>query len=116
MSPRMPLPVEIGSVADPALVIVWSDGHRSTYSWIALRRQCPCAACAGEWGDRPPRRRPADLPSDIRAWSIARVGAYALRFDWSDGHNTGLYTFASLRNDLCECEECRARRGPQAGQ
>lgn len=110
MSPKMPTPVEMGSITDRTLHITWSDGHRSTYSWGNLRARCPCAACVGEWRYRPPRLRVEDLPADIRAMGVSRVGAYALRFEWSDGHNTGLYTFASLRNELCECEECRARR------
>jgi DUF971 family protein len=42
--------------------------------------------------------------------SVGRVGNYALRFVWSDGHDTGLYTFAKLRYELCECTECRATR------
>ena len=28
---------------------------------------------------------------------ISEVGSYALRFDWSDGHGTGLYTWPYLR-------------------
>jgi DUF971 family protein len=27
------------------IVVVWSDGHRSRFSWEALRRVCPCAEC-----------------------------------------------------------------------
>jgi DUF971 family protein len=45
------------------------------------------------------------------------VGAYALRFVWSGGHDSGLYTFDSLRNKLCECDECAASRAkPAPGQ
>ncbi|MDX6289392.1 MAG: Gamma-butyrobetaine hydroxylase-like, N-terminal, partial [Blastocatellia bacterium] len=29
------------------------------------------------------------------------VGRYALNFRWSDGHETGIYSFQYLR-DLCE--------------
>jgi DUF971 family protein len=112
----MPTPVEMGSVTDKTFLIAWSDGHRSTYSWVNLRAYCPCAVCVGEWRYRPPQLRSEDLQPNIRALSIARVGAYALRFEWSDGHNTGLYTFASLRNDLCECGECRTRRETRARQ
>jgi DUF971 family protein len=110
MSPRMPTPVEMGSVTGKQFEITWSDGHRSTYSWINLRIHCPCAACVGEWRYRPPALRPQDIRPDIRAMRVSRVGAYALRFEWSDGHNTGLYTFALLRNELCECPECTVCR------
>lgn len=113
MSPRTPVPVAMGSVTDRSFSIVWSDGHRSTYTWMRLRVHCPCAHCVGEWRYRPPALRPEDIRPDIRAMSVSRVGAYALRFEWSDGHNTGLYTFKSLRSEWCECEECVRSRGGQ---
>lgn len=111
----MPTPVEIGDVTDERCFIVWSDGHHSTYSWVHLRVHCPCAVCAGEWRYRPSRLRPEDLPPNLRAVRVARVGAYALRFEWSDGHDTGLYTFAFLRNTLCECDACRTRPATAEG-
>jgi DUF971 family protein len=115
MSPRMPVPVEMGSVTDKMFAVTWSDGHRSRYTWLNLRLHCPCAECVGEWRYRPPRLRAADIQPGIRAMSVSKVGAYALRFVWSDGHNTGLYTFNFLRNDLCECDECVARRPASGG-
>ena len=115
MSPRMPVPTEMGSVADKTFTVTWSDDHRSRYSWLQLRLHCPCAACVGEWRYRPPKLREQDIQPGIRAMRVAKVGNYALRFDWSDGHNTGIYTFNFLRNDLCECEECVARRAAAEG-
>jgi ATP-binding protein involved in chromosome partitioning len=41
---------------------------------------------------------PAGVPSDIRPVTIALVGAYGLKVVWSDGHGTGIYTFAHLRS------------------
>ncbi len=116
MSPRMPTPVEMNSVAEGAFRVSWSDGHHGVYTWSSLRLNCPCAACVGEWKYRPPRLTLKDIRPDIRALSVSRVGNYALRFEWSDGHNTGLYTFNSLRSDLCECEECIARRAAHPSQ
>lgn len=107
MSPKMPTPVEIGSVTDKTLAITWSDGHRSTYSWVSLRINCPCARCKGEPGFRPRRLTEKDVPPTIRAISMGRIGAYALRFVWSDGHDTGIYPFNLLRFELCECDEHR---------
>lgn len=111
MSPRMPTPVEIGSVTEKTLTVTWSDGHHSIYSWANLRLHCPCARCKGEWKFRPPQLTAADIPAGVRAMSMGRVGAYALRFVWSDGHDTGIYPFPLLRFELCECAECLARRG-----
>lgn len=110
MSPKMPTPVEMGTGAESTFRVTWSDGHHSVYRWSSLRLNCPCAACVGEWNYRPDRITLKNIRPDIRARGVTRVGNYALRFEWSDGHSTGIYTFNSLRQDLCECEECAARR------
>ena len=109
MSPKMPTPVEMGSVVNKPFRITWSDGHHSTYSWKALRLACPCAHCRGEWPDHR-SVDPAKIREDVHPMRIDRVGAYALQLTWWDGHNTGLYPFPMLRFDLCECEACRATR------
>jgi len=36
---------------------------------------------------------------------VEEVGHYAFRIDWSDGHNTGIYTYEHLRK-ICPCKEC----------
>jgi DUF971 family protein len=48
---------------------------------------------------------------------IQLVGNYAVAPSWADGHHTGYYTFAVLRN-RCPCAECTARRAsaPRSGQ
>jgi DUF971 family protein len=102
-------PVHVGPSDDETrLVIEWRDGHRSEYQPRALRLACPCAGCVEEMTGRPllePRRVPADVyPTAIR-W----VGRYALGFEWSDRHSTGIYPFELLR-ELCPCDECRAVR------
>lgn len=113
MSPRMATPVEMGSVAGREFTITWSDGHRSHYTWQRLRMGCPCARCKGEGTYRPAPLTERDVPATIRAMSLSRVGAYALRFVWMDGHDTGIYPFPLLRHELCECEECTARRAAE---
>jgi hypothetical protein len=40
---------------------------------------------------------------------IQLVGNYAVCPSWADGHHTGYYTFAVLR-DRCPCPACTARR------
>jgi DUF971 family protein len=107
---RMPTPVEMGSITDPVLTVVWSDGHRSQYTWRRLRAGCPCARCKGEWDYRPSPLRAEDFPADLRAIRLDRVGAYALRFTWTDGHDTGIYPFPLLRHELCECGDAAHAR------
>lgn len=92
------------------LGIEWSDGHQGVYPIRHLRQQCPCAACVDEWtGER--RVQPDSIPLLIMLQDIEPVGNYALQFTWSDGHNTGIYTFSYLRR-LCQCEICKPKTDP----
>jgi len=61
-----------------------------------LRLACPCAECVDEMTSRP-LLNPATIPADIRPVHLALVGTYGLRVHWSDGHSTGIYTFAWLQ-------------------
>ena len=64
-----------------------------------------CAACVDEFtGAR--RLDPATVPADVHALTTGTIGRYALNFRWSDGHDSGIYTYARLRS-LCECPQCK---------
>jgi DUF971 family protein len=52
---------------------------------------------------------PRSVPPDIRPVSLALVGAYGLRVQWSDGHSTGIYTFERLLRS-CPCPQCTSAR------
>lgn len=39
---------------------------------------------------------PEKIPNDVRPTEMSFSGNYALKFAWSDGHNTGLYTWEQL--------------------
>lgn len=98
-------PARIGPDAGGRLLeIVWSDGHVSEYEPRELRLNCRCAACRDELSGRPLIDE-GRIPPDVHPRAIHTVGAYAIRFDWSDGHDTGIYPFDLLRT-LCPCEEC----------
>jgi DUF971 family protein len=98
-------PVEVGPTEDGAqLRIRWGDGHVSEYTPRFLRLSCPCAGCVEEMSGRP-LLNPAYVRQDVYPQAIEYVGRYALRFDWSDGHKTGIYPFDMLRG-LCRCLEC----------
>ena len=43
---------------------------------------------------------------DPRLEKIEAVGNYAINLGWADGHDTGIYSYAYLR-ELCSCDECR---------
>jgi len=96
MDPRF-LPEEITPTADARrLRIRWRDGLASEYEPRLLRIRCPCAGCVDEMTGlrtlRPERVSPFIYPE-----AIHYVGRYALRFQWSDGHGTGIYSFEYLR-------------------
>lgn len=85
-------------LAEQVLRITWADGLTSAFPLVWLRRHCPCATCRGE------QEKPTLLPilsvrqaGGSRVIGAELVGNYAIRFDWSDGHNTGIYDFRLLR-------------------
>ena len=94
---------------DDGILIEWDQaGHQALYPARELRLACPCAACVDEMSGRP-LLDPATVAADVRPMSLALVGAYGLRVQWSDGHGTGIYTFQRLLA-ACPCAACRARR------
>ncbi len=42
----------------------------------------------------------------LKMLNVEPVGGYAIRIEWSDGHNTGIYSFDHFRK-ICPCDECR---------
>jgi len=80
--------------------IRWSDGHEAVYLAGYLRRHCCCAVCQGTTSDQ--------IDAEVHPLAIRAVGEYAIQFEWSDGHNTGVYPYAYLRG-LCPCPSCTAR-------
>ena len=93
-----------------SLAIEWRDGHRTIYDATTLRWLCPCAFCRGEaglpgWLDSAPEL----TAEQIRLVDLQLVGQYAIAPTWGDGHHTGFYTFATLR-DMCPCDDCSVRR------
>ena len=78
------------------LTIEWRDGLVCHYPFISLRDACPCAECVDEiTGEKV--LDSSSIPSDVHIEKAEYVGNYALRFDWSDGHDSGIYAFRFLR-------------------
>jgi ATP-binding protein involved in chromosome partitioning len=105
---------EIAEVTRPSpsdVRILWKDGHESIYTGYALRLGCRCAVCVEEMsGDK--RLRTESISKDVYPLSIDPVGRYAIRFQWSDGHSTGIYTFELIR-ELCPCPICTEKSRTQ---
>ncbi len=95
--------VGIRRVGETALGIDWADGTSSKIPLREIRLACGCAVCRDELTGAP-LLTPDTIPLDIRAYRIAPVGNYALTFDWSDSHSTGIYPWEMLR-ELAERTE-----------
>ena len=81
------------------VAIVWDDGVESYFAFEQLRAASPSAETAGErdifgrqYGGHGPKQF-----AGVRVVGWQQIGNYALRFDFSDGHNTGLYAYDYLR-------------------
>lgn len=85
--------------SDPTRVrIEWSDGVETLYRPAELRRLCPCAGCVSETtGIR--TLDPASVSDELTQSGAKLVGNYALALRFSDGHETGIYTFPYLREN-----------------
>ena len=107
-------PEHIAISKSKGIKIDWKDGHHSEYSLAYLRDECPCASCTGAHGTEPKRTdysKPAAASAfpmfkpTLKMLNVEEVGHYAFRIDWSDGHNTGIYSYEHLRK-ICPCKEC----------
>lgn len=94
----MHVPVNIQLIGQE-IAIVWDDGTESYYTFEKLRAASPSASNLGErdiLGNQYGGDGPKTFPGvEVVGWE--RVGNYAVRFDFSDGHRTGLYSYDYLR-------------------
>jgi DUF971 family protein len=89
-------PLQIIEESDSEISIVWSDDAETKYTAPELRRNCPCASCVNEWtGEK--ILRDESVSDDLSFTHTSIVGRYALNFHFSDGHDTGIFTFKFLR-------------------
>lgn len=93
----------VGLRADKdALTITWSDGVTHRLTWHQLRNSCPCASCKVKRDAPPEPPSPFTIlkPEEaqpVKALRLEPLGNYAYHIDFSDGHNTGIYSIEFLR-------------------
>lgn len=97
-----PVPASIERLPDGRLRIGWSDGASLVYTPRSLREGCPCATCREKRSAPPPPATQLLVLSAAEARPLAvdgmrPVGAYAYNIAFSDGHDSGLFTFERLR-------------------
>jgi DUF971 family protein len=92
-------------VARNRLEIDWADGHKSACDGATLRLICPCAGCRGH--------APGEVEGptweavkSVRIRNAQAVGGYAIRFDFTDAHDTGIYSYDWLR-ERCPAADVR---------
>lgn len=82
------------------VAIMWSDGSETYFTGEMLRAASPSAENVGErdvLGNQYGGDGPTKFPGvTVEGWEI--VGNYAVRFEFSDGHRTGLYSYAYLQD------------------
>lgn len=94
--------LEVKKNSASELLFRWSDGHEQTYSAAYLRKNCRCAYCVNELtGER--LLNVGNIPDDLGVEKVALVGRYALNFQFSDSHQTGIYPF-KLLYEICPCQ------------
>ena len=84
----------------PEVAILWSDGVESYFTGEFLRAASPSAENMGE-RDVLGRQIGGDARTSfpgVTVLSWQRIGNYALQFEFSDGHRTGLFSFDYLRS------------------
>jgi DUF971 family protein len=89
---------------DQGIELTWSDGSRRLYSADSLRRACPCALCREKNSAEtekiasslslPVLSHAETLPLVVQR--MQPVGNYAYNIHFSDGHDSGIYTFELL--------------------
>ena len=81
---------------EQTLELAWPDQRVDRLGYRLIRGECPCATCKDEWtGER--ILDPSTVAADLKLEGMEPVGNYAVKFRWSDGHSSGLYTWETLR-------------------
>lgn len=89
-------PTQIIEESESAVSIKWSDDVETQYTAAQLRRSCPCATCVNEWTGEKILNKDS-IADDLTFDHISIVGRYALNFHFSDGHDSGIFSFKYLR-------------------
>jgi DUF971 family protein len=109
-----PLKVRVKKTEGTGVESDWHDGHKSSWTFAWLRNACPCATCheEREQDGRQPgvaKPKPKSLlvmyEPPVRPLEVLPVGKYAVKFKWSDGHESGIYSWDYLRR-VCHCNQC----------
>lgn len=86
-------------VVGSEIAIRWNDGKESYITFSTLRAASPSAEVRGEqdiFGNKYGGEVPKNYVGvEVTSWQ--QIGNYAIRFQFSDGHGSGLYSYDLLR-------------------
>ncbi len=87
-------------ISPNGLAFNWNDKSSSFIEFKELRIACPCANCKGESDIFGNIYKSKQIDLKGKAYEIVkilRVGHYAIRIIWGDGHSDGIFTYKILR-------------------
>lgn len=94
----MILPTKVELIGS-TLCILWNDNSEDYFESEFLRAVSPSAQNIGEkdiFGNIYGGLGPKSFPNvQILSWEL--IGNYAIKFKFSDGHNTGIYSWSYLK-------------------
>lgn len=101
---KEPPPRHLDVKKDQGLTVTWADGSTTFYSVKHLRKMSPSAEMR-ELRDEQARNPLTVLPSEmadvtsegLTITDAEPMGNYAIRFTFSDGHHTGIFSWDYLR-------------------
>jgi len=97
----MSQPTQVQLTDSAHLEISWSDGQTRRYAISQLRDHCPCATCREKRNEprstNPLRIIDAKETVPVTIAGMKPIGNYAYGIEFSDGHDTGIYTLEFLR-------------------
>ena len=82
------------------LAIQWEDNQESIIDAKTLRQNSPSAENQGEtdlFGNLS-KIKQAINPGDVRIIKFEKIGNYAIKLIFSDGHSTGIYNWSLLQD------------------
>ena len=92
--PILPIPIEIRiRRASHTLEIDFDDGTKAVLPAEYLRVESPSAEVQGHG---PNERKTIPGKSTVNIAAVEPIGHYAVRIRFTDGHDTGIYTWAYL--------------------
>jgi ATP-binding protein involved in chromosome partitioning len=89
-------PDQIDQISTDVLMITWNNGKKCIYRTRVLRDNCPCALCREEREDKNPLKVLKNNRSLVELKSWRWIGNYAIGLEWTDAHDSGIYTYDFL--------------------